>query len=61
MILAASVSAADTGTQMRVYGGGYIYNFTTKNMSRAGLHGTRIRYGTATGPIILRALFQPKK
>ena len=39
VIVAESVSNADTGTQMRVSGGGYIYNFTTKNLSQGpGLH-----------------------
>ena len=61
VIVAESVSSADTGTQMRVNGGGYIYNFTTKNLNQGQDYTIRIRVGSTTGPIILRALFQPKK
>ena len=61
MIVAESVSNADTGTQMRVNGGGYMYNFTTKNLTQGQDYTIRIRVGSTTGPIILRALFQPKK
>ena len=61
VIVAESVSNADTGTQMRVNGGGYIYNFTTKNLTQGQDYTIRIRVGSTTGPIILRALFQPKK
>ena len=60
MIVAENVSNADTGTQMRVNGGGYIYNFTTKTLTQAQDYTIRIRVGSTTGPIILRALFQPK-
>jgi hypothetical protein len=61
VIVAESVSNADTGTQMRINGGGYIYNFTTKNLTQGQDYTIRIRVGSPTGPIILRALFQPKK
>ncbi len=61
VIVAESVSNADTGTQMRINGGGYIYNFTTKNLTQGQDYTIRIRVGSTTGPIILRALFQPKK
>ncbi len=59
--IAESVSNADSGTQMRVNGGGYIYNFTTKNLKKGQDYTIRVRLGDPlTGPIILRALFQPK-
>jgi hypothetical protein len=61
VIVAESVSNADTGTQMRIYGGGYIYNFTTKNLQAGKDYTIRIRVGDTNGPIIARALFQPKK
>ena len=62
-IPATSVSNADTGTQMRVSGGGYIFNLSTKGMGTGNTqeYTIRIRYGTTGGPIILRALFQLKK
>jgi hypothetical protein len=60
-IPATSVSNADTGTQMRVSGGGYIYNLSTKSMKVGQEYTIRIRVGSAAGPVILRALFQPKK
>ena len=61
--IAESVSNADTGTQMRVSGGGYIYNLTTRSMLKDNEYTIRIRDGgsTALHPIILRALFMPKK
>ena len=61
VIVAESVSSADTGTQMRVNGGGYIYNFSTKTLSAGQDYTIRIRVGSTTGAIIARALFQPKK
>ncbi len=53
--------AADTGTQMRVNGGDYMYNFSTKTLTAGQDYTIRIRVGSPTGPIIQRALFQPKK
>ncbi|MFN2419353.1 MAG: hypothetical protein ABR593_10575, partial [Candidatus Limnocylindria bacterium] len=61
IIIAESVSNADTGTQMRVNGGGYIYNFSTKQLKANQDYTIRIRVGSTVGPIIARALFQPKK
>jgi hypothetical protein len=61
IVLAESVSSADTGNQMRTSGGMYIYNFNTKLMTQGQDYTIRIREGSSTGPIILRALFQPKK
>ena len=60
-LVAESVSNADTGTQMRTGGGGYIYNLTTKSMQQGKEYTVRVREGSNVGPIILRALFQPKK
>jgi len=61
VIVAESVSSADSGTQMRMSGGMYIYNFATKTLTQGKDYTIRIREGSSTGPIILRALFQPKK
>jgi hypothetical protein len=61
VIVAESVSNADTGTQMRVNGTGYMYNFTTKNLQQGKDYTVRIRVGSTSGPIIAKALFQPKK
>jgi hypothetical protein len=61
VIVAESVSSADAGTQMRVNGGGYIYNFTTKNLIAGQDYTIRVRVGSTTGAIIAKALFQPKR
>ena len=47
-LVAESVSNADSGTQMRIYGSGYIYNFSTKKLVAAGI--TRSASGTAARP-----------
>ena len=60
-LIAESVSGADTGTQMRVSGVGYIYNLSTRGMLKDKEYTIRIRDGSSTGPIILKALFMPKK
>ena len=61
-LVAESVSNADTGTQMRNADSMYIYNFNTKTLKTPNVDYTiRIRSGGSTGPVILRALFQPKK
>ena len=61
VIVAESVSSADTGTQMRINGGGYIYNLTTKSLQQGKDYTIRIRVGSTSGPIIAKALFMPKK
>jgi hypothetical protein len=61
VIVAESVSNADTGSQMRVNGGGYIFNFSTKPLKAGQDYTIRIRLGSTSGPILLKALFQPKK
>ncbi len=60
-LVAESVSSADTGAQMRLNGTGYIYNFSTKQLKAGSDYTIRIRVGDSGGPIIARALFQPKK
>jgi hypothetical protein len=60
-IVAESVSNADTGTQMRPYGNGYIYNFSTKQLKAGQDYTIRIRSVSTSGAIIAKALFQPKK
>jgi hypothetical protein len=61
VVVATSVSNADTGTQMRVSDGKYIYNLSTKTMTMGKDYTIRVRSGSATGPIILRALIMTKK
>ncbi len=58
-----NVNNPDTGSRMRTVDSMYMYNLTTKNNGFvAGQDYTiRIRAGSSTGPIILKALFQPKK
>ncbi|HEU4918069.1 MAG TPA: hypothetical protein VFV13_16065, partial [Acidimicrobiia bacterium] len=57
-----SVSNADgTGGQMRAADGMYIYNFTTKPLTAGKDYTLRIREGSASGPILLAAVLQPKK
>lgn len=56
-----SVSNADSGTQMRVSDGKYIYNLSTKGLTVGADYTIRIRSGSATGPIVLRALLSTKK
>jgi hypothetical protein len=60
-VVAESVSAADSGAQMRVADGMYIYNLATKSMTAGKDYTVRIRLGDAAGPIILAAVLQPKK
>jgi len=59
--VADSVSSADTGQQMRIADGGYIYNLSTKNLSANTDWAVRVRLGAADGPIILQAVLYPKK
>jgi len=54
-------SNADTDNQMRVNGGGYQYNLSTKSLQAGKDYTIRVRLDSSTGPIILAALFQPKK
>ena len=60
-VVAESVSAADTGNLMRLNGGGYIFNLTTKGLTQGTDYAVRIRSGSSTGPIVLQAILQPKK
>jgi hypothetical protein len=60
-VIAESVSSADTGSQMRVADGGYIFNLSTKNMSANSDWTVRVRLGSTTGPVLLQAVFYPKK
>ena len=60
-IVAESVSNADSGTQMRISGGMYMYNFSTKQLKANTDYTIRIREGSSSGGIILKALFRPKK
>ena len=60
-IIPASSSGADTGNQMRVQSGGYMYNLTTQGLVQGSDYEVRIRVGSTLGPIIAEALLQPKK
>jgi hypothetical protein len=46
---------------MRMSGGVYMYNLGTKSLTQATDYTLRVRNGSATGPIIAKALLQPKK
>jgi len=59
--IAESVSSADTGSQMRVADGGYIFNLSTKNLSANSDWAVRVRLGSTTGPVLLQAILYPKK
>jgi VCBS repeat-containing protein len=61
--LTESVSSADSGTQMRVADGKYIYNLSTKGLTVGADYTVRIRAGSSstTSPIILRALLSTRK
>jgi large repetitive protein len=56
-----SASAADSGQQMRVADGMYIYNLSTKGLVANTDYAVQIRLGSLSGPTILQAILQPKK
>jgi hypothetical protein len=60
-LIAESVSAADTGSQMRTADGMYIYNLSTKSLSANTNYTIRIRPNSTTTPYILQAVLYPKK
>jgi hypothetical protein len=60
-LIAESVSNADTGSQMRVVDGMYMFNLTTKGLTANSDYAVRVRLGSTTGPIVLQAVLQPKK
>ena len=59
--MATSVSNADTDNRMRLNGGGYIYNLSTKGFTAEADYTIRVRLGATDGPIIQSAVLQPKK
>jgi hypothetical protein len=59
--IAESVSSADTGSQMRVVDGRYMYNLSTRNMTANSDWTVRVRLGSTTGPVLLQAVLYPKK
>ncbi len=60
-VIAESVSAADTGSQMRTADGMYIFNLSTKNLSANSDWTIRVRLGSTAGPVLLQAVLYPKK
>jgi hypothetical protein len=60
-VITTSVSSADTGTQMRTSGGGYMYNLSTKSLATGEDYTIRIRLGSPSGPIILTAVLRTYK
>ena len=60
-LITESVSAADTGNQMRTADGMYIYNLSTKTLIQGKDYAIRIRPNTATAPWILQAVLYPKR
>jgi hypothetical protein len=59
--IATSVSSADTGSQMRIADGGYMFNLSTKYLSANTDWAVRVRLGSTTGPVLLQAVLYPKK
>ena len=60
-LIAESVSAADTGSQMRTADGMYIFNLSTKSLVQNTDYTIRIRPISTTTPYILQAVLYPKK
>ncbi|HVD09451.1 MAG TPA: Ig-like domain-containing protein [Gaiellaceae bacterium] len=60
-LIAESVSAADTGSQMRTADGMYIFNLSTKSLVQNTDYTIRIRPTSTTAPYILQAVLYPKK
>jgi PKD domain len=60
-VVTESVSAADSGSQMRTADGMYIYNLSTRSMTAGKDYTIRIRPNSTTAPWILQAVLQPKK
>jgi hypothetical protein len=60
-VITTSVSAADSGNLMRLNDSFYIYNFATKPLTAGKDYTLRVRYGSATGPILLAAVLNLKK
>ena len=60
-VIAESVSAADSGSQMRTADGMYIFNLSTKNLSANSDWTIRVRLGSTAGPVLLQAVLYPKK
>ena len=60
-VVVESVSNADSGTKMRTSGGMYIYNLSTKSLVQGTEYTLRVRSGSSTGPVLIKALLHPKK
>jgi hypothetical protein len=60
-LIAESVSSADTGSQMRVVDGMYMFNLSTKGLQANMDYAVRARLGSTSGPVLLQAVLQPKK
>jgi hypothetical protein len=60
-VITTSVSAADSGTQMRIADGGYIYNLSTKPLTTGQDYTIRIHVGSTGGPVILTAVLRTSK
>jgi hypothetical protein len=56
-----SVSAADTGQQMRVSGNGYIYNLSTKGLTPSKDYAVRVKLGSIVGPDLATATLSNSK
>jgi hypothetical protein len=59
--VAESVSNADSGSQMRLADGFYIYNFTTKPLQAGKDYTLKVRLGSTSGPLLIDGVLQPKK
>jgi hypothetical protein len=56
-----SVSAADTGQQMRISGNGYIYNLSTKGLTASKEYAVRVKLGSIVGPDLMAATLSNSK
>jgi hypothetical protein len=60
-VVTTSVSNADTGSQMRLADGMYIYNYATSNLTAGQDYTIQIRLGSTTGLVLITGVIQPKK
>ena len=60
-VIAESVSAADSGSQMRTADGMYIFNLSTKNLSANSDWTVRVRLGSTTRPVLLASRAVPEE
>ena len=60
-VIVSSVSNADTGQQMRIADGFYIYNLSTKTLQSNADYTIRVRLGSTAGPVLNKAILRTYK